>query len=45
MTDDLDARSRQLAKDILEALDGEDDPDRLAYRYSAVAPKSPFDRF
>src|SRR3712207_5158995 len=31
MTDDLDARSKQLAKDILEALDAEDDPDRLAY--------------
>ncbi len=31
MNDDLDARSRQLAKDLLEALDREDDPDRLAY--------------
>src|ERR687894_1209040 len=31
MTDDRDARTRQLAKDILEALDAEDDPDRLAY--------------
>ncbi len=31
MTDDLDARSKQLAKDLLEALDREDDPDRLAY--------------
>jgi len=31
MTDDLDARSRQLAKDLLEALDQEDEPDRLAY--------------
>lgn len=31
MTDDLDARTRRLAKDLLEALDGEDDPDRLAY--------------
>jgi hypothetical protein len=31
MTDDLDARSKQLAKDILEALDQGDDPDRLAY--------------
>src|SRR5688572_19573996 len=31
MTDDLDARTTQLAKDILEALDREDDPERLAY--------------
>src|SRR5918998_6102315 len=31
MTDDLYAQSKQLAKDLLEALDGEDDPDRLAY--------------
>ena len=31
MADDLDARSKQLAKDLLEALDREDDPDRLAY--------------
>ena len=31
MTDDLDARTKQLAKDLLEALDQEDDPDRLAY--------------
>jgi hypothetical protein len=31
MTDDLDARSKQLAKDLLDALDREDDPDRLAY--------------
>ena len=31
MTDDLDARTKQLAKDLLEALDAEDDPDRLAY--------------
>ena len=31
MTDDLDARAKQLAKDILEALDADDDPDRLAY--------------
>ena len=31
MTDDLDARTKQLAKDLLEALDSEDDPDRLAY--------------
>lgn len=31
MNDDLDARTRQLAKDLLEALDCEDDPDRLAY--------------
>ena len=31
MTDDLDARTKQLAKDLLEALDREDDPDRLAY--------------
>ncbi len=31
MNDNLDARTRQLAKDILEALDREDDPDRLAY--------------
>ena len=31
MTDDLDTRTKQLAKDILDALDREDDPDRLAY--------------
>ena len=31
MNDDLDARTKQLAKDLLEALDSEDDPDRLAY--------------
>lgn len=31
MTDDLDARSKELAKDLLDALDREDDPDRLAY--------------
>ena len=31
MTDDLDACTRQLAKDLFEALDREDDPDRLAY--------------
>ncbi len=31
MTDDLDARTKQFAKDLLEALDREDDPDRLAY--------------
>src|SRR5918997_1817493 len=31
MTDDLDARTKQLAKDILEALDREYDPDWLAY--------------
>jgi hypothetical protein len=31
MNDDLNARTKQLAKDILEALDAEDDPDRLAY--------------
>jgi hypothetical protein len=31
MNDDLDARGEQLAKDLLEALDREDDPDRLAY--------------
>lgn len=31
MNDDLDARTKQLAKDLLEALDAEDDPDRLAY--------------
>ena len=31
MTDDQDARTRQLAKDLLEALDGEDDPARLAH--------------
>jgi hypothetical protein len=31
MDDDLDAQSKQLAKDILDALDGEDDPGRLAY--------------
>lgn len=31
MTDNLDARSKQLARDLLEALDREDDPDRLAY--------------
>ncbi len=31
MTDDLDARSKKLANDLLEALDREDDPDRLAY--------------
>lgn len=31
MTDDLDARTKRLAKDLLEALDREDDPDRLAY--------------
>ena len=31
MTDDLHARSKQLAKDLLDALDREDDPDRLAY--------------
>jgi hypothetical protein len=31
MTDDLDARTKQLAKALLEALDREDDPDRLAY--------------
>jgi hypothetical protein len=29
--DDRDARIKQLAKDLLDALDGEDDPDRLAY--------------
>src|SRR5918997_7000744 len=31
MTDDLYAQSKQRAKDLLEALDGDDDPDRLAY--------------
>src|SRR5215211_5783065 len=31
MTDDLDVRTKQLAKDLLEALDREDDPDRPAY--------------
>lgn len=31
MTDDLDARTKRLAKDLLEALDSEDDPERLAY--------------
>src|SRR5918997_4919213 len=31
MNDDLNARSKELAKYLLEALDGEDDPDRLAY--------------
>ena len=31
MTDDRDARTKQLAKELLEALDREDDPDRLAY--------------
>ncbi len=31
MNDDLDARTKQLAKDLLQALDREDDPDRLAY--------------
>jgi hypothetical protein len=31
MTNDLDARTKQLAKDLLDALDQEDDPDRLAY--------------
>jgi hypothetical protein len=31
MTDDLDARTKQLAKNLLDALDREDDPDRLAY--------------
>ena len=31
MTDDLDARTKQLAKDLLDELDREDDPDRLAY--------------
>lgn len=31
MTDDFDARTKQFAKDLLEALDREDDPDRLAY--------------
>jgi hypothetical protein len=31
MADDQDARSRQLAKQLLGALDREDDPDRLAY--------------
>lgn len=31
MSDDLNASSKQLAKYLLEALDAEDDPDRLAY--------------
>ena len=31
MNDDLDARTKQLAKDLLDELDREDDPDRLAY--------------
>ena len=31
MTDDLDVRTKQLAKDLLEALDREYDPDWLAY--------------
>lgn len=31
MTDDRDARIKQFAKDLLDALDREDDPDRLAY--------------
>jgi hypothetical protein len=31
MTNNLDARTKQLAKDLLDALDQEDDPDRLAY--------------
>ena len=31
MNDDLDARTKQFAKDLLDALDREDDPDRLAY--------------